>query len=77
MGLIKPYSNATKTKVTLSALLAMLLVGTQTVSAETTALANDDWVGISFWIATAMMLAFTVFFLIERQNVPDLSLIHI
>lgn len=71
MGLIKPYSNATKTKVTLSALLAMLLVGTQTVSAETTALANDDWVGISFWIATAMMLAFTVFFLIERQNVPD------
>ena len=71
MGLIKPYSNATRTKVTLSALLAMLLVGTQTVSAETTALANDDWVGISFWIATAMMLAFTVFFLIERQNVPD------
>ena len=71
MGLIKPYSNATRTKVTLSALLAMLLVGTQTVSAETTALANDDWVGISFWIATAMMLAFTAFFLIERQNVPD------
>ena len=71
MGLDKPYSNATRTKVALSALLAMLVVGTQTVSAETTALANDDWVGISFWIATAMMLAFTVFFLVERQNVPD------
>ena len=71
MGLSKPYSNATRTKVALSALLALLVVGTQTVSAATTALANDDWVGISFWIATAMMLAFTVFFLIERQNVPD------
>jgi bacteriorhodopsin len=47
------------------------VVGTQTVSAATTALENDDWVGISFWIATAMMLAFTVFFLVERQNVPD------
>ena len=71
MGLNKPYSNATRTKVALSALLALLVVGTQTVSAATTALANDDWVGISFWIATAMMLAFTVFFLVERQNVPD------
>ena len=71
MGLNKPYSNATRTKVALSALLAMLVVGTQTVSAATTALENDDWVGISFWIATAMMLAFTVFFLVERQNVPD------
>ena len=71
MGLDKPYSNATRTKVALSALLAMLVVGTQTVSAATTALENDDWVGISFWIATAMMLAFTVFFLVERQNVPD------
>ncbi len=71
MGLNKPTSNATRTKVALSALLALLVVGTQTVSAATTALANDDWVGISFWIATAMMLAFTVFFLIERQNVPE------
>ena len=71
MGFNKPYSNATRTKVALSALLALLVVGTQTVSAATTALANDDWVGISFWLATAMMLAFTVFFLIERQNVPD------
>ena len=71
MGLNKPYSNATRTKVALSALLAMLVVGTQTVSAATTALEHDDWVGLSFWIATAMMLAFTVFFLVERQNVPD------
>ena len=71
MGLNKPNLNATRTKVALSALLALLVVGTQTVSAATTALENDDWVGISFWIATAMMLAFTVFFLVERQNVPD------
>ena len=71
MGLNKPNLNATRTKVALSALLALLVVGTQTVSAATTVLASDDWVGISFWIATAMMLAFTVFFLVERQNVPD------
>ena len=42
-----------------------------TVAAETTALATNDWVGISFWIATAAMLASTVFFLVERQNVGD------
>ena len=71
MGLNKPNLNATRTKVALSALLALLVVGTQTVSAATEVLASDDWVGISFWIATAMMLAFTVFFLVERQNVPD------
>ena len=30
----------------------------------------DDYVGISFWIVTAIMLASTIFFLIERQDVP-------
>ena len=30
-----------------------------------------DFVGISFWLATAMMLASTVFFFFERQDVKD------
>ena len=50
---------------------ALAVVALPTVAAETTALASDDWVGISFWIATAAMLASTAFFLIERQNVDD------
>ena len=33
------------------------------------ALAQDDFVGISFWLATAIMLASTVFFLAERDSV--------
>ena len=32
-------------------------------------LASNDFVGISFWLATAIMLASTVFFLAERDNV--------
>ena len=32
-------------------------------------LATSDFVGISFWLATAIMLASTVFFLVERDNV--------
>lgn len=65
-----PYrKNGTTTKATLGVLSVILLFGTQTVSAETTALATNDWVGISFWIATAAMLASTVFFLVERGNV--------
>jgi bacteriorhodopsin len=32
-------------------------------------LKTDDFVGISFWLATAMMLAATVFFFIERDRV--------
>ena len=51
--------------------IAVGVVMLPTVAAETTALATDDWVGISFWIATAAMLASTVFFLVERQNVGD------
>ena len=30
-------------------------------------LATNDAVGISFWLATAIMLASTVFFLAERE----------
>ena len=51
--------------------IATAVVMLPTVAAETTALETDDWVGISFWIATAAMLASTVFFLVERQNVDD------
>ncbi|RPG84813.1 MAG: hypothetical protein CBC33_005555, partial [Coraliomargarita sp. TMED73] len=29
----------------------------------------SDFVGVSFWLATAMMLAATVFFFIERDRV--------
>ena len=29
----------------------------------------DDFVGVSFWLATAMMLAATVFFFVERDRV--------
>ncbi len=34
-----------------------------------TLLAQNDYVGISFWLATAIMLASTIFFFIERQDV--------
>ena len=30
---------------------------------------KTDMVGVSFWLATAMMLASTVFFIMERNNV--------
>ena len=32
-------------------------------------LATNDYVGISFWLATAIMLASTVFFFVERADV--------
>ena len=35
-------------------------------------LGQDDLVGITFWIATAAMLASSIFFLIERANVAPL-----
>ena len=51
----------------LTVLASLLLVGS--ASAESTALDTSDNVAISFWIATAMMLASTIFFLVERSNV--------
>ena len=42
-----------------------------TVAAETSTISATDYVAVSFWIATAMMLASTVFFLVERNNVPE------
>ena len=54
---------------------SLLLIGTLslltlgTAAAEGAALDTTDMVGVSFWLATAMMLASTVFFILERQNV--------
>ena len=54
---------------------SLLLIGTLgllalgNASAATGILETDDMVGVSFWLATAMMLASTVFFILERQNV--------
>ena len=51
----------------LTALVSLLFAGN--VSAETSPIDTTDNVAISFWIATAMMLASTIFFLVERNNV--------
>ena len=51
----------------LTGLLFLLTVGA--VSAEGAKLDENDMVGVSFWLATAMMLASTVFFIMERNNV--------
>ena len=51
----------------LTLLASLLFIGN--ASAEGDALSETDNVAISFWIATAMMLASTAFFLIERSSV--------
>ena len=51
----------------ITAFMSLLLAGS--ASAETGAIDTSDNVAISFWIATAMMLASTIFFLVERNNV--------
>ena len=51
----------------LTALLTLLTFGT--VSAANSTLDTTDMVGVSFWLASAMMLASTVFFIMERNNV--------
>ena len=40
------------------------------------ALAQDDFVGISFWLATAIMLASTVFFLVEETELLGSGKLH-
>ena len=67
-------SNLTRTSsLILVGTLSLLAIGN--ASAEYTHIAGDgilkdtDMVGVSFWLATAMMLASTVFFIMERQNV--------
>ena len=51
----------------LTGLLFLATLGT--VSAESAVLDPTDMVAVSFWLATAMMLASTVFFIMERNNV--------
>ena len=57
-------------KVFLKSALVLILSGSGTAyGADVMVLNADDFVGISFWLATAIMLALTVFFFIERGDV--------
>ena len=61
-----------KYKTITSALLLLffpLLAFGESHGAKSAALDPNDFVGVSFWLATAMMLAATVFFFIERDRV--------
>ena len=58
-------------KLKLFALTAVALMGvTGVANAETVMLAQDDFVGISFWLVSMACLASTVFFFLERSSVP-------
>src|SRR6056300_1363380 len=58
-------------KLKLFALTAVALMGvTGVANAETAMLAQDDFVGISFWLVSMACLAATVFFFLERSSVP-------
>jgi bacteriorhodopsin len=57
-------------KLKLFALAAVALMGLSGVAnAETAMLAQDDFVGISFWVISMGMLAATAFFFLEAGNV--------
>ena len=57
-------------KLKLFALTVVALMGVTTVAnAATAMLAQDDFVGISFWIISMGMLAATAFFFMERSTV--------
>ena len=57
-------------KLKLFALAALALVGfSGAANAETVLLAQDDFVGISFWVISMGMLAATAFFFMERGSV--------
>ena len=57
-------------KLKMFALAAVALIGiTGVANAATTMLAQDDFVGISFWIISMGMLAATAFFFMERGTV--------
>ena len=57
-------------KVFLKSALVLILSGSGTAyGADVMVLDADDFVGISFWLATAIMLASTVFLFIERGDV--------
>ena len=58
-------------KLKLFALATVALMGLSgAANAETAMLAQDDFVGISFWLVSMGCLAATVFFFIERSSVP-------
>jgi bacteriorhodopsin len=57
-------------KLKLFALAAVALIGLSgAANAETALLASDDFVGISFWLVSMVMLASTAFFFLEAGNV--------
>jgi bacteriorhodopsin len=57
-------------KLKLFALTAVALMSASGVAnAETALLASDDFVGISFWLVSMVMLASTAFFFLEAGNV--------
>ena len=57
-------------KLKLFALAALALMGfSGAANAETVLLAQDDFVGISFWVISMGMLAATAFFFMERSSV--------
>ena len=59
-------------KLKLFALTAVALMGITTVAnAATAMLAQDDFVGISFWVISMGMLAATAFFFMERGSVAS------
>ena len=58
-------------KLKLFALTVVALMGvTSAANADTAMLAQDDLVGISFWLVSMACLAATVFFFLERSSVP-------
>ena len=58
-------------KLKLFALTVVALMGvTSAANADTAMLAQDDFVGISFWLVSMACLAATVFFFLERSSVP-------
>ena len=58
-------------RVAIGSSIALAVMFLPTVAAETTVIDTTDYVAVTFWLATAMMLASTVFFLVERNNVPE------
>ena len=63
--------NTRTRRVAIGSSIALAVMFLPTVAAETSTIEATDYVAVSFWIATAMMLASTVFFLVERNNVPE------
>ena len=56
--------------LTLVGALSLLTLSSVAASSHSSGMLKEtDMVGVSFWIATAMMLASTVFFILERNNV--------